>query len=228
MVMLSGLAVAAAVTALSVAGYLSPGYGSKKAPAGTTSPAASAPAVQGRGSPAPAVEKGGAGAPMDPAAEAAYIIGNPQTGRALFSAMCAGCHGPGGRSGVPNPGSEDGTVPVLDPIDPVMVSGDPVAFAENLDRVLQHGSVPEGSPVTVMPAFGEDGTLSQQQIANLIAYIMKLNGVDRAAIVHPGMRPVTFYFASVGGLLLTALVLAGAGSRRRKPGAEDGRKGERT
>ena len=75
-----------------------------------------------------------------------------------------------------NPGSDDGTVPPLNPIDPTLVDPDYKTFAYNLDLFLQNGSTPEGPNAAFqMPAWGADDGLSQQQIADVIAYIISLN-----------------------------------------------------
>ena len=64
----------------------------------------------------------------------------------------------------------------MNPIDPAIQSTDYKTFATNLDTYLQHGSTPEGpSPKLHMPAFGDQTLLSQQQIADVMAYIIKLN-----------------------------------------------------
>lgn len=117
----------------------------------------------------------------DPGA-AATLVGDAAAGRILFGSVCAPCHGPEGAAevGLPNPGSEDESVPPLNPIDPSMVSQDPATFATNLDLFLEHGSVPAGpSPRLMMPAFGDSEMLSDAQLADLIAYVMFMNGVDR-------------------------------------------------
>jgi len=81
-----------------------------------------------------------------------------------------------GTQGVENPGSADGTVPVLNPIDPAIKNTDPKTFALNLDVILQNGSTPGGtSPKLSMPAFGLTNFLTQQQIADVIAYVISLN-----------------------------------------------------
>jgi mono/diheme cytochrome c family protein len=75
-----------------------------------------------------------------------------------------------------NPGSDDGTIPPLNPIDSTLVSSDYQTFAYNLDLFLQNGSVAEGPNAAFqMPAWGEDGGLTQQQIADVIAYLISLN-----------------------------------------------------
>jgi mono/diheme cytochrome c family protein len=116
------------------------------------------------------------------AGSAAAMTGDPAVGQTLFGSICAACHGPEGAAevGLPNPGTEDGIVPPLNPIDPSLVSQDPDTFATNIDLFLEHGSVPAGlSPRLMMPAFGDSDMLSDSQLANVIAYVMYLNGVSR-------------------------------------------------
>ena len=75
-----------------------------------------------------------------------------------------------------NAGSSDGTVPSLNPIDSTIKSPDYKTFASNLDLFLEHGSTPEGvGPVFKMPAWGDLGALTPQQIADIIAYLISLN-----------------------------------------------------
>ncbi len=115
-----------------------------------------------------------------PPAKAAARRGNPNRGEVLFTKNCQSCHGPKGTDKVPNPGSDDGTVPPLNPIDPDLASKNPGVFAVNIDRIIQHGSLPGGpNPTLFMPNWGDSKQLSQQQIADLEAYIMRLNGVER-------------------------------------------------
>ncbi len=81
-----------------------------------------------------------------------------------------------GKGGIANPGSEDGTVPALNPIDPTLYSKDARQFAQNIDLFIEHGSTPEGkNPPFKMTAFGAQRTLTQQQIADVIAYVIGLN-----------------------------------------------------
>ena len=110
---------------------------------------------------------------------AATLAGNPDVGRPEFGLYCAACHGPEGVQGRPNPGSDDGVVPPLNPIDPTIANPDPHVFAANQDVFIQHGSVPSGpEPLLAMPAFGDRNMLSQQQIADIMAYVMSLNGLS--------------------------------------------------
>lgn len=110
---------------------------------------------------------------------AATMTGNAAQGRSDFGLYCAPCHGPAGVQGIPNPGSDDGSVPGLNPIDPTIASRDPKTVAANVDLFIEHGSVPEGpSPLLMMPSFGDSKMLSPQQIADLIAYVMSLNSVQ--------------------------------------------------
>jgi hypothetical protein len=48
-------------------------------------------------------------------------------------ANCQKCHGEAGQSDVANPGSTDGTVPALNPIDATLGNKDPKVLANNLD-----------------------------------------------------------------------------------------------
>jgi ubiquinol-cytochrome c reductase cytochrome b subunit len=166
-------------------------------------------------SPAPSVERdqtSPASAPHErkqPGA-AADIIGSAERGAMLFKMECASCHGSEGTDKVPNPGSADGTVPPLNPIDKELFSKDPVEFAVNIDKYLQHGSIPEGkNPQLHMPAFGDTNSLTQQQIANAEAYILSLNGVNRAQPENPGLPPKRFFFLTVPVILVILLILGG-------------------
>jgi mono/diheme cytochrome c family protein len=108
--------------------------------------------------------------------EAVKMAGDPKKGAEIFNASCIGCHRAKGRGGMPNPGSADGTVPPLNPIDPTLYSKDYETFAQNIDLFIQHGSTPEGNnPAVKMPAVGDQKRLTQQQIADVIAYIIGLN-----------------------------------------------------
>jgi len=112
-------------------------------------------------------------------AEAATLTGNWKRGKALFEKNCQSCHGPQGTDKVQNPGSDDGTVPPLNPIDPELASQTPSAFAAKIDRYIQHGSIPDGpSPALFMPNWGDSKTLSQKEIADVEGYVMHLNGVS--------------------------------------------------
>ena len=142
--------------------------------------------------------------------QAAYIIGNIDHGKDIFEQKCAACHGPEGTDKVPNPGSEDLFVPSLNPIDRELFSEDPKMFAENIDRYIQHGSIPPGpNPQFHMIAFGDDHTLTQQQIANVEAYILHLNGVNRAQLINPGMQPARFFAITVPAVIVILLLLGG-------------------
>ncbi len=107
---------------------------------------------------------------------AVTLPGDIKSGEQIFAQNCASCHGPKGAAGEANPGSTDGSVPTLNPIDPSIKNANPFIFAFNVDLFLEHGSTPEGtSPAMKMPAWGDQGTLAPQQIADVIAYVMSLN-----------------------------------------------------
>jgi mono/diheme cytochrome c family protein len=115
-----------------------------------------------------------------PPAEAATLAGSWEQGKVLFGKRCESCHGPRGTDQVKNPGSDDGTVPPLNPIDPALAGKTASAFAANIDRMIQHGSIPDGpNPALFMPNWGDGRALSQQEIADVEAYVMRLNGVRR-------------------------------------------------
>jgi mono/diheme cytochrome c family protein len=104
------------------------------------------------------------------------LTGDPNAGQQVFVKNCQICHGAQGQGGNPNPGSTDGTVPALNPIDPTLVSADHKAFATNLDRFIEHGSTPAGpNPTFSMIAWGDKNLLVPQQIADVIAYVISLN-----------------------------------------------------
>jgi mono/diheme cytochrome c family protein len=112
---------------------------------------------------------------------ASTIHGDAATGATKFAANCAVCHGDRGAAGVANPGSDDGTIPALNPIDPAFLAdanGDAAVFARDIEVFIQHGSRPSGSnPLLSMPAWGDHQLLTQTDIADIEAYVMGLNGV---------------------------------------------------
>lgn len=108
--------------------------------------------------------------------QAVSLTGDPTAGAQVYADKCKECHGEEGKGGVANPGSDDGTIPPLNPIDPTLVSADQKTFATNIDLFIEHGSKPEGdNPAKSMAAFGDEGKLTPQQIADVIAYIISLN-----------------------------------------------------
>ena len=191
---------------------LEPGKVAKKAPPAPVS--AGKPSVAQAPAPTPH-EKGRTG-PHGLPGSAAVIIGNADLGAITFKNICEACHGPEGKDKVPNPGSNDGTVPPLNPIDRHLFSENAQIFADHIDRIIQHGSIPEGpNPELHMLPFGDDHTLTQAQIANVEAYVMKLNGVNRAQLVHPGISPKLFFWSVLVafGLVLTGLGIGRAGRK---------------
>jgi len=110
------------------------------------------------------------------AGEAVGLTGDATAGAQVYVEQCQKCHGEQGKGGVANAGSEDGTVPPLNPIDSTLVSTDAKTYATNLDLFIEHGSTPAGSnPAKLMTAFGDEKKLTAQQIADVIAYVISLN-----------------------------------------------------
>jgi ubiquinol-cytochrome c reductase cytochrome b subunit len=139
---------------------------------------------------------------------AATFVGDPGHGELLYRQFCESCHGANGMGKVPNPGSDSGYVPQLNPINSRLYDLDVNKFTVRIDSIIQAGSTPSGPfPVLVMQGFGNSSTLTQQQIAQLESYILSINGVDRAKIENPGMEPVQFMFLSAGLFVLTGIVL---------------------
>ena len=151
---------------------------------------------------------------LGPAGPAANMIGSAYHGRTLYNRYCAYCHGkPEGAAVISTP------APSLAPINRELYSPDPAVFAQNIDRIIQHGIKPRPeSPGPAMPDFGDSDSLTQPQIANIEAYVLHLNNVDRAKILHPGVAPGSFFWIAVLAFAAVALVLGGswlALSRRR-------------
>ncbi len=141
--------------------------------------------------------------------DGANVIGNANMGAILFKQNCQQCHGPEGKDKIPNPGSTAEWVPALNPINPSLVNKDAQTFVNNIDPYIQHGSRPQGQhPVMQMLPFGDSKSLTQQMIANIEAYVLQVNSVDRAQIVHPGIEPYTFFWLTIG---LFAVALVGFG-----------------
>ncbi len=123
------------------------------------------------------------------------IIGDREHGAILFHQSCIMCHGPHGIPKTPGFNAPKG-VPSLNPIDRNIFNADPQAFVERIDRFIQHG-IPntEGGPN--MPDFGDSHALTQAQIADLEAYVLSINGVDRTMIMNPGIEPKEFFYMLV-------------------------------
>jgi ubiquinol-cytochrome c reductase cytochrome b subunit len=216
--MAAGFAFAAGVLVLTYFGYAShPGMLNPNeaaapliVPPGIMPPAAASSGVTPSGIMPPGV------APTQVAEEAApgptlaaAWVGNADHGRLLYGAYCAGCHGQDGQNGLPNPGSTAGAVPALKPIRAALVSEDANEFARNVDRFLQHGSATPGpAPVFNMPAFGDNNALTQQELSAIEAYVMSLNGVDRAEITRPGVPPRIFAWGTLAVFAAAWTVIA--------------------
>lgn len=108
--------------------------------------------------------------------QAINLTGDAKAGQQVFNDNCTACHGDQGKGGVPNPGSTDGTIPPLNPIDTSLKNSDYKTFATNIDLFIEHGSTPDGNnPSLQMKPFGDQKLLTSQQIADVIAYVISLN-----------------------------------------------------
>jgi len=138
-------------------------------PAATTAPPATAVPEQAAVEVARPSNPGGPG-------PALALAGSATAGETVFVDSCQKCHGEKGAGGVANPGSDDATIPPLNPIDETLIDKDPKVYATNLDLFIEHGSMPAGAnPKEKMAAWGDDKTMTPQQIADVIAYVMGLN-----------------------------------------------------
>jgi len=99
--------------------------------------------------------------------DAVNLTGDAVAGKTVYDGNCAKCHGAAGAGGVANPGSDEGTVPGLVPLDEEFNS------VTSMDIVIQHGAEAEGT--LKMAAYGDKKLLTQQQIADVIAYVLSLN-----------------------------------------------------
>jgi mono/diheme cytochrome c family protein len=129
-----------------------------------------------RSAPAPAISESPDQAKSNQPGQAINLTGDPASGAEIFRTRCTECHGKEGKGGLANPGSEDGTIPPLNPVEPDIKGSGAEAFATTLDLYIEHGARPEGdNPLKVMKAYGDQKLLTPQQIADLIAYIISLN-----------------------------------------------------
>lgn len=176
-----------ALALLALAGCASPTPAPTPVPP-TVAPAAptSAPATKASSAPTAAATSEASGPPQPNCGKsdctkpgpaiAQNLKGDATAGLKVFTDNCEKCHGKQGATGIDNPGSTDGTVPNLNPIDPGFSTKDPKSFAAQLDAFIEHGSTPDGpSPKNVMDSWGDSGKLTPQQIADVIAYVMSLN-----------------------------------------------------
>ncbi len=156
--------------------------------------------------------------PVPGPSAASHMIGSADHGELIFNAYCVQCHGKDGKGGVNNPDSADGTVPAVTPLDPELSGADANGhvsdvqqFIDGLDPFLQDGSVPlattDGANAKLkMPSFGNTYALTQPQIANVEAYILQINGVQRATIADPGVNPRKYFWWVLGGFLIVGVV----------------------
>ena len=149
---------------------------------------------------------GDAEAPKVGYGAAVAIIGDAKHGALLYHQNCRMCHGPNGKVNTPNFEQQKG-VPSLNPINRARLSKDSQTFTERIDLLIQHG-IPNSQGGPNMPAFGDSNSLTQAQIADIEAYVLAINGVDRVEIVNPGVDPKEFFYI-LAGIFLIVVMLAG-------------------
>lgn len=148
---------------------------------------------------------------------AANMIGNVAHGTLLFQRDCESCHGTDGKGGVPNPGSLSGQVPPLNPVSKNLFSKNPQTFSNNIDRIIQNGSVPQGpDPQLHMEDYGDSHALTQQEIANIEAYILYLNGVERAEIQITSFSPKEYYIIITSTFVVVFIIFVLIGYAKKK------------
>jgi cbb3-type cytochrome c oxidase subunit III len=113
-----------------------------------------------------------AGLPTVPTATPPEVPTNqglPTAGAALYVRDgCINCHGPNGLGGVPNPLSEDKTIPPLSGLD----FRQEFNTDKKIEDVIRSGSVLGRAPIVSMPHWG--GILSDYQLSALVAYLKTL------------------------------------------------------
>jgi mono/diheme cytochrome c family protein len=127
---------------------------------------------------APSTAGDGIARPSNPGGpgQAINLTGDKDAGKLVFESNCSVCHMPEGIGGHVNPGSADGTVPSLNPIDETLKDPNYKTFATNIDLFIEHGSTPAGkNAIFQMPAWGDNKMITPQQIADVIAYVISLN-----------------------------------------------------
>jgi mono/diheme cytochrome c family protein len=103
--------------------------------------------------------RGGGSAGVAPVSSATPLVGDPAAGQGIYAQRCASCHGSEGGGG---------RARALVPANATLRGSDAQAFNANVIRIVTHG---KGR----MPAWGDTGRLTPQQIADVAAYILSLN-----------------------------------------------------
>ncbi len=96
-----------------------------------------------------------------------------QSGAATFATWCSQCHGSGGASGI----AEGNGYPSLIDNDWLWGGGD----IETIATTIRHGIRSEDDDDTrysEMPAFGGDDYLEDEEIANVVAYVLSLSDLS--------------------------------------------------
>lgn len=119
------------------------------------------------------------------------VEGDPGQGAAVYQADCAVCHG----------GQGEGRIGAG--LAKSWPASDPAAYIRQVVR--------EGIPGTTMPAWGESrgGPLSEDEIANVAAYVLSLSPAASATPAPSSPGPITLTVGLVALAILALLVIAG-------------------
>ena len=120
------------------------------------------------------------------------IVGEWEHGQVLYKQYCMICHNPDRKN-----------IPSLTPIRRDLYRDNADDFVQQIDPIIQNGS-----PRTGMPAFKDPQMLAQAQIADIEAYILHVNGVDRTQIINPGIKPKKFFYM-IGVIFIVMSVCIG-------------------
>jgi ubiquinol-cytochrome c reductase cytochrome b subunit len=139
--------------------------------------------------------------------KAVAFIGDSHHGKILYDNFCLKCHGPQGKTYASGFHAPPG-VPPLNPISRNLYNSNQQIFVNNIDSRLQNGR-PNPANGPDMPAFGDSHSLTQPEISDIEAYILHLNGVNRTEIIHPGVKPKSFFFIvlEIGILMVLFLII---------------------
>jgi mono/diheme cytochrome c family protein len=137
-----------------------------------------------------------------PSASSAPLPGDPTKGATLFGANCASCHGASLTGGIGPALNPIEKLPnVTNPLDPAFLIG-----------IITNGRQPQaGDPrTTPMPARGGNSNLTDQNIADIAAYIIQQNVTGSPPLSANELAKRTMLWVGIGiiGMVFVTLLLA--------------------